>query len=110
MHDTNFISLSTTDTLIIDFTTGITPPNSNSVMVYPNPSSDHLFIDNGNLNSMVGYSIKITNSLGQIVFNQPVNQQQFYIDLSTWGGNGVYSLFIIDAQQSIKEQKQIVLQ
>lgn len=112
VNDTTHVSVSTTDTLVIDVTlTGINPPNNtNAVTVYPNPAHDHLVVNNGNLSSMTGYSIKITNLLGQIVFNQPVNQQQFYIDLSAWGGNGTYILYVLDAQQTIKSTKEIVLQ
>jgi hypothetical protein len=111
IYDTTYVSLTTTDTLLIDFATGIAPPNNtNTLKVYPNPAKDHLIINNGNLSAMTGYSIKVTNALGQIVFNQPVNQQQFYIDLSTWGGSGVYVLYVLDSQQNLKETKQIVLQ
>jgi hypothetical protein len=91
--------------------TGINPPNNNNlVSAYPNPAKDHLFIDCGNFASMAGYTIKITNTLGQVVFNQSVTQQQFYIDLSTWGGNGTYILYILDQNQAVKSQKKIVLQ
>jgi hypothetical protein len=111
VFDTIYLTSSTVDTLIIDVATSIAPPNNaNTLKVYPNPAKDHLIINNGNLAAMTGYSIKITNALGQIVFNQPVNQQQFYIDLSSWGGSGTYFLYVIDAQQTVKETKEIVLQ
>lgn len=112
VNDTVTTYLSVTDTLKIDVNlTGINPPNnSNLVTVYPNPTKDHLLINCGNYISMNGYSMKITNSLGQIVFIQPVTQQQFYIDLSTWGGAGTYILYVIDTNQTVKSQKQIVLQ
>ena len=112
INDTVTTYLSVTDTLKIDVNlTGINPPNnSNLLTVYPNPAKDHLLINCGNYASMSGYSIKITNTLGQIVFNQPITQQQFYIDLSTWGGAGTYIMYITDQNQTVKSQKQIVLQ
>ncbi|HRN95481.1 MAG TPA: T9SS type A sorting domain-containing protein [Chitinophagales bacterium] len=112
INDTTYISISTTDTLVIDVTlTGIVPPsNINIVSVYPNPAHDHLVIDNGDFNSMTGYSIKITNALGQIVFNQTVTQQVFNIDLNTFGGNGTYIVYVLDALQTVKNTKLIVLQ
>jgi hypothetical protein len=111
-YDTVTTYLSVTDTLKINLNlTGINPPNNNNlVSAYPNPAKDHLFIDCGNFASMAGYTIKITNTLGQVVFNQSVTQQQFYIDLSTWGGNGTYILYILDQNQAVKSQKKIVLQ
>jgi hypothetical protein len=112
VFDTVTTYLSVNDTLKIDVNlTGIAPPNNtNQVTVYPNPAKDHLLVNLGNYISMNGYTVKITNALGQIVFNQPVNQQQFNIDLSTWGGAGNYILYILDSNQTIKSQKQIVLQ
>lgn len=112
VYDTTGVICSSYDTLKIDVNlTGIAPPNNtNQVTVYPNPANDHLLINCGNYNSMSGYNIKITTLLGQVVFNQAVTQQQFYIDLSTWGGTGTYILYIIDPNQTVKSQKQIVLQ
>jgi hypothetical protein len=112
VYDTVTTYLSVNDTLKINVSlTGINPPqNINTLSVYPNPAKDHIFIDNGNLASMSGYTIKITNTLGQVVFNQPVTQQSFYIDLSTWGGNGTYFLYVIDPNLTVKEVKKIVLQ
>lgn len=112
VHDTTHVILSTTDTLVINVVlTGIAPPNNtNTVFVFPNPTHDHITIDNGNFSSMSGYSVKITNVLGQIVFNQPITVQQFSIDLNTWGGPGTYILYVLDGSQAIKATKQIVLQ
>jgi hypothetical protein len=39
-----------------------------------------------------------------------VNQQQFYIDITTWGGNGLYFVRIIDPQGNTVDIKKIVLQ
>jgi len=112
IYDTLTTSVSTTDTLIINVNlTGINPPNNtNTVTVYPNPAHDHIEINVGNLSSMSGYSIKVTNALGQVVFTSPVNQQMFYISLNSWTGHGVYVLYILDQNQTVKNVKEIVLQ
>ncbi len=108
--DTSYISV--TDTLVINTVlTGINPPfNTNTIKVYPNPASDHLYIDNGNYTMMNGYTCTITNALSQQVFYSLINQQQFYIDLSTWTGNGLYFVTIRDAGNTIIEVKKIVIQ
>lgn len=77
--------------------------------VYPNPANTHIYIDNGNYQSLNGYAIKIVNSVGQEVFTQSVNQKLFYIDISTWTG-GMYFLHILDGQGNTIEVKKIVLQ
>jgi hypothetical protein len=112
VYDTigNFCSV--TDTLIINVsTTGLNPPNNvNTINVYPNPASDCIIIDNGNYGSMNGYTIKIINSLGQQVFQNTINQQQFIIDLSTWNSNGIYFLHLINAQNNTVTIRKIILQ
>ena len=90
---------------------GISDNNfSDKIQVYPNPSNDHITIDAGNLATMNGYSIKIEDAQGQQVFQNAVNQQQFYIDITTWGGNGLYFVRIIDPQGNTVDIKKIVLQ
>ena len=101
-----------TDTLVINATiTGLNPPNNlNTIKVFPNPANDHITINYGNFASMSGYTLKITNNLGQVVFTSPINQQSSYIDLSTWTGNGIYFVQIIDTQNNTIENRKIVIQ
>ena len=105
-------NITVTDTLLIN--TGITGFNpityKNTIKVWPNPTNDHITIDNGNIANLTGYQIKITNSLSQQVFQSAITQQQFYVDLSTWTGNGIYFVHIIDGQGNTIEIKKIVLQ
>ena len=56
-----------------------------------------------------GYSINILNSAGQQVFNSPVNQQTFTIDISQFGSNGLYYIQILNANLSVVEVKHIIL-
>jgi hypothetical protein len=101
-----------TDTLVIN--TGITGYNPitymNTLKIWPNPTNDHITIDAGDLTAMNGYNIKIEDAQGQQVFQNAVNQQQFYIDITTWGGNGLYFVRIIDPQGNTVDIKKIVLQ
>ena len=100
-----------TDTLIINTTLSLPAPNNeNTILIYPNPASDHITIDNGNFAAMAGYSIKIENNTGQQVFQSAINQQQFYVDLSTWTGNGLYFVHLIDPQNNTLTVRKIVLQ
>jgi hypothetical protein len=101
-----------TDTLVINATiTGINPPNNlNTLKVFPNPANTHITIDYGNFNAMSGYTLTIVNSVGQTVFTTPINQQTSYIDLSTWTGNGIYFVQLIDPQNNTIENRKIVIQ
>lgn len=109
VFDTTYISV--TDTLIIKATlTGLNNQKiKNEIKVYPNPANTHIYIDNGNFSLMQDYTVKITNSIGQTVFSQRVDKQQFYIDLSGWSGTGTYVLQIIDKDGVTIETKKIIL-
>ena len=78
--------------------------------IYPNPSNDYITINVGNLTIYNDYSIKIEDVHGQQVFQSAINQAQFYVDLSTWSGNGLYFVHLIDAQGNTVTVRKIVLQ
>jgi hypothetical protein len=108
IQDTVLVTV--TDTLIINTSLGLNPPNDvNTIKVYPNPASDHLFIDNGNYAIMSQYSIKIINSTTQEVFSSPINQQLFDIDLSGWTGTGIYFLQLYDGSNNLIDIRKVVI-
>jgi hypothetical protein len=59
---------------------------------------------------MAGYSVKIENNAGQQVFQSLINHAQFYVDLSTWTGNGLYFVHLMDPQNNTVTVRKIVLQ
>ena len=109
---TKYDTIKVTDTLVINATlSGVSAPNNtNRLIIYPNPAKDHITIDYGTFSRMNGYTLKIVNTLGQIVFSTPINQQTSYINLSTWTGKGMYYVQIYDASNTLTENRKIVLQ
>jgi len=108
-----FVHITVTDTLIINANlTGLSPVTyKNSIKIYPNPTNDHITIDNGaNFSTIAGNTIMIMNSLSQVVFQSAINTQYFIVDLSTWTGNGVYFVHIIDAGGHTTDIRKIVIQ
>lgn len=106
-------TITVTDTLIINANiTGFSPVTfENTIKIYPNPTSDHITIDfGGNYSTMNGYTLKITNSLSQIVYTTSINTQTTTVDLSTWTGNGIYFVHLIDASSNTIDIRKIVLQ
>jgi len=105
-------TITVTDTLLIN--TGIITYNpvtyNNTIKIFPNPTNDHITIDYGNFANMNGYQLRIENSLSQEVFQTSITQQSDYLNLTTWGGNGLYFVHIIDAQGNTIDIKKIVLQ
>jgi hypothetical protein len=111
IYDTVSVSVSTTDTLIINtLITAVQPAQENTFLVYPNPAGSQITINNGNVGILGGYTMRITNSAGQEVYNQNITQAEITLDLSTWGGNGLYILYINDPSNNTIAVKQIVLQ
>ena len=107
-------SNSSDECLTMTINTGILSTNpvayNSTVNIYPNPANDQITIDCGNLDNVEGWNIKITNMLGQEVFSQPMNTQQYVIPLNTWTGQGMYFVKIINAQNEVVNIKKIVLQ
>lgn len=118
VYDTLYVTVydtlltTVTDTLIINATlVGLNPPNNlNTLKIYPNPTSTHITINYGNFIDMNGYLLKIVNNIGQTIFTTPINMQTSYIDLSTWTGNGIYFVQLIDPQNNTIENRKIVIQ
>lgn len=105
-------TITVTDTLLINMgITGFNPVSyNNTIKIFPNPTNDHITIDYGNFASLSGYQLKIINSLSQNVFQTNIAQQSDYLNLTTWGGNGLYFVQIIDQQGNIIDIRKIVLQ
>jgi hypothetical protein len=109
-------SITVTDTLLIH--TGITSYNpvayGNTLKVWPNPGNTAITLDAGNLASMQGWKIRISNAQGVQIYPANgqlglISQQQQTLSMSAWGGNGLYFLYLIDPQNNIQEVKKIVL-
>ena len=109
-----FNSISSNECLTMIINTGVLSTNpvtyTSTVNIYPNPANDQITIDCGNLANVVGWNIKITNMLGQEVFNQPMNTQQYVVPLNSWTGQGMYFVKIINSQNEVVNIKKIILQ
>lgn len=106
-------TITVTDTLIINANlTGFNPiAYQNSIKIYPNPTNSQINIDFGsNFSTMNGYTLKITNTLSQIVYTTTINTQLATVNLSTWSGNGIYFVHLIDALGNTIDIRKIVLQ
>jgi hypothetical protein len=80
------------------------------IMVYPNPTNDHITIDYGGYANMSGYTLKVTNTLGTTVFTTAINQKTSYVGLNDWCGHGVYFIYINDKKGNTIDIKKIIKQ
>ncbi len=97
-------------TIIICSPLGINDNNTVDFSIYPNPAKDHFTIDCGNSNNVIGYHIEIINTLGQVIFNQPINTQQSTVELNSWSNIGMCFVKIFDAQNNVLTTRKILLQ
>jgi Concanavalin A-like lectin/glucanases superfamily/Secretion system C-terminal sorting domain len=106
----NYITV--TDTLLIDIgLSGYNPVTfRNTVRIFPNPTSEFITIDAGDINEMTGYKYKIINSAGQEVVIGNFTQQQTVINISTFGGAGIYFFQLIDPNDHLVDIRKIVIQ
>ena len=104
--------ITVTDTLIINLgPMGFNPVTyQNTILMYPNPTSEELTINYGDFASLAGYTLKIFNSIGEETHSANINQQQEVLQLGTWGGAGTYQVVIYNAQGVPVDTRTIVLQ
>jgi len=104
-------TLTVTDTLKID----ITPTSYNpmtfetTIKVYPNPTKDLLYINCNDYTKVSNYKLKITNSLSQEIWSTTITQSIYSVNMSTFGGTGLYLLEVFDANNHKIDVKKIVL-
>jgi hypothetical protein len=82
---------------------------TNTLLVYPNPASDIVIINNGNYANMSNYTLEIVNSLGQQVFNSNINTHLFQIPITDLGSTGLYFINIVDNNNNIVVTKHLIL-
>lgn len=102
-----------TDTLIINVNLVNSSPVAfnNTIKIYPNPTNDKINIDCGSQYlSMQNSSIRITNSLGQAMFEHKISQRNFELNMNSWSGKGLYLVYIVDSKGNITDVKKILLQ
>lgn len=110
--ETIYEYISVTDTLIIDVTlTDILPPdNTNTIKVYPNPANEYVIINTGNFDQMSEYNIKIINTLSQLVWETEITQEEYQINVDTFGDYGTYFIQIFDNNDTLLDVRKIILE
>jgi hypothetical protein len=80
-----------------------------SLILYPNPTSDYLTINYGNIAAMAGYSLSIFSNGGSAVHETLITRAQETLDISGWS-SGVYQVVVYNAGGVQVETRQIVIQ
>jgi hypothetical protein len=80
------------------------------ITIYPNPTNSKISLDFGTQTELIGSEVRISNILGQEIYNSTINQQIQEISLSTIASNGLYFISIVDSQGKVITTKKVVLQ
>ena len=83
---------------------------TDKVVVYPNPANDRITIDCGNLANVAGWKIEIVNTLGQEIFNDVIDKQQFVVSINAFCVQGVCFVKIYDDSNNLVCTKKVILQ
>lgn len=103
------IRVTVTDTLVIDIQLSVPGNSVNTVKVYPNPARDVIQVDFNEYTYLEGYSIRISNVLGQVVYSSPVDRRFMSIDMSSQTESGVYFISILDRNGHINYTQKFIL-
>jgi hypothetical protein len=93
----------------IDLVSGRIELEKEDIAIYPNPASDKLYINTGEISKMVGYQLKIINQTGVTIFETRMKESQNEIDLSDCEGKGLYFLQVADSEGRILVTRKIIL-
>jgi len=90
-------------------TTSIDESLAQSFSIYPNPTNGIINLDFGSLTGINGYTLRIYNTLGQVVHTSSISRKNETIDLRTLGSSGNYKVVVTDREGKVMETKQIVV-
>ena len=97
--------------LTVNSTVGILKESMNeSFNIYPNPASSLITIEMNKIIYQTDLSVRIVNSLGQLVYFAPLSNYKMTILLDEKEWNGLYLISIINSKQEVLEVKKIVFQ
>lgn len=97
------------DTLFSDSPSNIETTSAKSIHIYPNPATDYMIIDLGNLTTSGNWNYTITNTLGQEIKKGEITKQQTVININDITGEGLYLVKIYDVSGNYLITKKVQL-
>jgi len=98
------------DTLVIPlFVNGIPQVPDVTIKVYPNPTSGILHIDLDDVSDVMGYTIRIIGTSGNVIFQEVCTQEEFDINMLDFTSRGVYILDVYDELFNQVSTKRIIV-
>lgn len=89
--------------------TGIPLLNTRAIGIYPNPTADVICIEDPGFQPSDHHKVRITNALGQNIFESSITGRKFFVDLQTLAGQGTYFISILNQQNQTVEFRKVVV-
>lgn len=106
-------SCNTYDTILkvkFKLTTGIKANQITQMNVYPNPTSDILILEVNDIEALKGYSYKLIDLNGKVVFTKQIEELKTEISMKLIGAKGNYILEVLDANSKQVQTNKIILE
>lgn len=107
VYDT--LTINDTLTIRLNLGNGINNITHTTIKIYPNPTNSFLMIDYGSISQLNNYSVVIQNTIGQKIYEAKITSEKVTIDISKWGGKGLYYLNILNENGNIIQTRKIIL-
>ncbi len=78
--------------------------------VYPNPTSEMVVLAEIANTNVEGYSVKVTNAIGQVIINKPLMNRETKLSAKEWGNGGIYFFHVLDKENRIIAVKKVIVQ
>lgn len=109
-YDTIPVYVAVTDTLYIDVPSlGMPESVMSSLKMYPNPTSDVVVVDIDNFGVLDGFSLRIVDMGGVILWQEDITQSQHTVDISDLAGAGTYIVHVVDSSGNSYISKKLIL-
>ncbi len=112
-YDTITVKNNVYDTILklkFKLTTGIQANKMASISLYPNPTSDVLYIEVGDVKALDGYRYRIVDAIGKELYNELVKNTITEIPMKILGAVGMYQFEVLDQKNVRIQTNKIVLQ
>lgn len=104
-------SITVTDTLFIDVIfSAIDADLVSTIKVFPNPTKNFIYIHLEDFVQISDYKIKIFDMGSRVIFENFCNQQDYEINIDTFGDPGIYILQVINNNGEIIHNRKILLE
>jgi len=89
---------------------GLDTIKQDEFVLYPNPASDVVYLQMGANTQLAGMKVKVVNLLGQVIEEQPIQNNTTELSTKNWGAAGVYFVQITNQNNTTSITKKVMVE